>query len=218
MLRREKPEEASMYQTFKPHRENRLVGVSAAVVVTALAAAGISSGLAREIFLEPETETIMTIIEAPENTVEPVEVVTPEIDEIDVKPDMKPIEIVIPDIQFEIPDATPIIATPEPAPAPTPTGGSDTFGPKLIVSNKPPYPPASVRAQEQGTTSLSVCVDERGRTSSVQVTKSSGYTRLDEAALAWMKQARFRPAKQSGSVRAVCGHQVAYQWDLEDAR
>ncbi len=209
-----------MYQTFKPHRENRAVGVSAAVAVTALAALAISSGLAREIIMPPETITEIILIDAPENKVEPVEVIQPELDNIDLKPDVKPIEQVIPEFIFEQPTEPPlIVAPPTPPVTTTPVAsGSNAVAPKLIVNNKPPYPPASIRAQEQGVTTISVCVSERGRTQSAQVTESSGHSRLDDAALKWMKDARFHPAKKDGKPRAVCGHVVAYEWNLEDAR
>ncbi len=208
-----------MYQTFKPHRENRAVGVSAAIIVTGLAAIGISSGLARDIIMPPEQITEIAFIDAPENTAEPVEVVEPDLENLDVVPDESPIDVVIPDIQFDIPAETAIAVDPQPAEPTTPiVSGSNSVAPKLIVNRKPAYPPQSRRAQEQGVTTISVCVSEAGRTQSAQVTESSGYARLDDAALTWMKSARFQPARMDGKPRAVCGHTVAYEWNLEDAR
>lgn len=208
-----------MYDSYTPHKPNHLVGVSAAVIVTGLAALGISAGLAKEVFMPAKPETVMAILDAPEDTIEPVEVVQPDIENIEIEPDSTPIEIVIPDIVFDVPTETPIAVEPEPPKPPTTVASvSNSVAPKLIVSNKPPYPPQSIRAQEQGVTTISVCVNESGRTQSAQVTKSSGYARLDEAALTWMKAARFRPAKVDGKTRAVCNHTVAYEWNLEDAR
>ena len=66
-------------------------------------------------------------------------------------------------------------------------------------------------------TSLSLCIDARGRVSSVSLAKSSGYPRLDEAALKWVKGARFSPGTVDGAAQAVCGHSVVYEWRLEDA-
>jgi protein TonB len=46
------------------------------------------------------------------------------------------------------------------------------------------YPAPSIRAEEQGISTVSVCVDPRGRlTSGPTIEKSSGFARLDEAAL-----------------------------------
>ena len=210
-----------MYQTFKPYRENRAVGVSAAVAVTALAAIGISSGLAREIILQPEPITEVALIDAPENTAEPVEVIQPDLEDIDVVPDPTPLDFVIPNIVFDIPIETPIVVAPAPEPVSPDmpvVSGSNAVAPKLIVSRKPAYPPPSIRAQEEGVTTISVCVNERGQTQSAQLTSSSGFSRLDDAALKWMKSAKFRPARADGKPRAVCNHIVAYEWNLEDAR
>lgn len=208
-----------MYESYTPHKQNHLVGVSAAVIVTGLAALCISAGLAKDIIMPDKTETVMAILDAPEDTIEPVEVEPMDIENIEIDPDTTPIDVVIPDIVFDIPTETPIAVDPEPVqPTPTVVSGSNSVAPKLIVNNKPPYPPQSVRAQEQGVTTISVCVSENGRTQSAQVTESSGHSRLDEAALTWMKNARFRPAKVDGKSRAVCNHTVAYEWNLKDAR
>jgi TonB family protein len=46
------------------------------------------------------------------------------------------------------------------------------------------YPPASVRGGEMGATTVKVCIDERGRLASApMIARSSGNTRLDDAAL-----------------------------------
>ena len=45
---------------------------------------------------------------------------------------------------------------------------------------------------------LRVVVDVRGHPAAVGVQRSSGYARLDENALAAMRQARFRPYTENG--------------------
>lgn len=208
-----------MYQTHEPHQPNHLVGVATAIVVTALAAIGISSGLARDIIIPPEPTTVVAVLDAPANPVEPTEVLVPEIDEIQFVPDRRAVEVVIPEIDFVIPSELPTAITPEPVSPATPaTSGSVGSPPKLIIDREPRYPAASIRAEEEGTTTLSVCVSERGRVQSAQLAASSGHARLDQAALDWMKKARFRPARLDGKTRAVCGHTVAYEWNLERAR
>lgn len=208
-----------MYESYTPHKQNHFVGVSAAVIVTGLAALGISAGLAKDIIMPDKPETIMAILDAPEDTIDPVEVEPMDIDDIEIEADTKAIDVVIPDVVFEFEADTPIAVDPKPPETPpVVASGSNSVAPKLIVSNKPPYPPQSIRAQEQGVTTISVCVNENGRTQSAQVSESSGYARLDEAALTWMKNARFRPAKVDGKARAVCNHTVAYEWNLKDAR
>jgi protein TonB len=90
--------------------------------------------------------------------------------------------------------------------------------PRLISSSKPSYPISSIRAQEQGRTTLSLCVNESGRVTSADLANSSGHATLDNAALKWINNARFKPATSAGHAVAMCGYNVIYQWDLKDAR
>jgi protein TonB len=55
------------------------------------------------------------------------------------------------------------------------------------------YPAASRGLKEQGTTKLRFCYDERGRPDEVTVDESSGFVRLDEAAVRWGKAVRITP-------------------------
>src|ERR1044072_3128846 len=52
-------------------------------------------------------------------------------------------------------------------------------------------PPAARRAGEEGTVRLKVLVDTNGRASNVAVTQSSGFTRLDQAAMEAVRKWRF---------------------------
>jgi periplasmic protein TonB len=90
--------------------------------------------------------------------------------------------------------------------------------PKLRSQEKPPYPGTEIRLRNEGNTSLGLCVDARGRVTSASLVKSSGHPRLDEAALKWVKDARFSPGTVDGAAQTVCGHTVVYEWRLEDAR
>lgn len=60
----------------------------------------------------------------------------------------------------------------------------------------PVYPPASRRMDEQGAVRLRVMVDERGRPQEVRVAESSGFPRLDEAAVSAVRRWVFAPAVQ----------------------
>lgn len=61
---------------------------------------------------------------------------------------------------------------------------------------KPSYPRLSKRMGEQGEVRLRVLVAVDGRVASVQLSRSSGFERLDEAAMESVKQWRFKPATQ----------------------
>lgn len=112
-------------------------------------------------------------------------------------------------------DDDPKIGDPTAAVAPLKTV---RIAPKLRSQDKPSYPPGEIRLRNAGNTSLGLCVDARGRVTSASLTKSSGHPRLDEAALKWVKGARFSPGTVDGAPQAVCGHTVVYEWRLEDVR
>lgn len=65
------------------------------------------------------------------------------------------------------------------------------------------FPIAARRAREQGLVMLSVVIDGRGVVDRVTVFKSSGYQRLDEAAIRALRVARFRPYTRNGVAMAV---------------
>jgi protein TonB len=68
----------------------------------------------------------------------------------------------------------------------------------------PSYPRMSRRLGETGKTVLRVELDETGQVGAAQVITSSGFERLDAAALAAVKTWRCRPAQRDGSaVRSV---------------
>ena len=60
-------------------------------------------------------------------------------------------------------------------------------------------PMASRRLGEAGTVLLRVWVDAQGLPRQVSVHRSSGFARLDEQAIAAMREARFQPVTDGGS-------------------
>ena len=60
-------------------------------------------------------------------------------------------------------------------------------------------------------------IRRRGVTSAT-IISGSGHAVLDNAALKWVRSARFTPGKLDGVPQLVCGHNVIYEWNLEDAR
>lgn len=90
--------------------------------------------------------------------------------------------------------------------------------PRLLTSDKPAYPAESLRGQKEGTTGLELCISEKGAVTAATVIASSGHQRLDEAALKWVRGARFAPGTLDGKPRAMCGHRIAYVWRIEATR
>lgn len=105
-----------------------------------------------------------------------------------------------PEVDPPPPPAPPQPAPPQPAP-PQPVGPV-TLTTELAVScaARPPpvYPPLSRRLGETGKVVLRVELDETGRVSAAQVLTSSGFIRLDEAALAAVRSWRCEPARRDG--------------------
>lgn len=71
-------------------------------------------------------------------------------------------------------------------------------------------PPVSRRLGEYGTVLLRVTISAEGRASRVELLKSSGYPRLDEAAMNGARQTRFKPATRDG--KPV---EFAYNWPVK---
>jgi protein TonB len=69
------------------------------------------------------------------------------------------------------------------------------------LSRPATYPPLSVRMNEEGLVVLQVDVSADGRPLDVVLKQSSGFTRLDQAAIKTVAQWQFKPAQQNG--RAV---------------
>lgn len=81
---------------------------------------------------------------------------------------------------------------------------------------QPEYPPASRRAGEEGTVQLAVFVLESGRAGEIKVAKSSGFPKLDEAAVKEVQRNwRFVPGKEDGKPVSMW-HTFAVTFRLTD--
>jgi periplasmic protein TonB len=72
-----------------------------------------------------------------------------------------------------------------------------------LVQPAPHYPPESRRIHEQGLVMLRVLIDESGHARAVEIYKSSGHPRLDEAARSAVARAIFKPYMDGGIARAA---------------
>ena len=72
----------------------------------------------------------------------------------------------------------------------------------------------SRRLGEQGTTRLRVCVDEEGKATGVEVDGSSGFERLDSAALQAVRRWTFQPARRGSQAVSDCVV-VPINWRLD---
>ena len=98
------------------------------------------------------------------------------------------------------PTAPPPTKAPEKATVKTPPS---TTGKGARIT-QPEYPPSSRRAGEEGTVTLQVYVLETGKAGEVKVSKSSGFPKLDEAAVREVQRTwRFVPGKEDGKPTAM---------------
>jgi protein TonB len=98
---------------------------------------------------------------------------------------------------------TPPAASPPPAPARSaPAEAAPLIQPHLnadYLDNPPPaYPRISRRLGEQGKVLLRAMINADGTVAQLSVQKTSGFSRLDQAALETVKHWRFVPARRGG--------------------
>ena len=102
------------------------------------------------------------------------------------------------------PIAAPVAATPAPpAPPPAPKIELPSSDAAYLQNPKPPYPPMSQRLGEQGKVVVRVLIGTDGQAQQAEVKTSSGFERLDQAALATVKRWRYVPGKRNGVVEAM---------------
>jgi|GEM_PF-1329725 len=114
------------------------------------------------------------------------------------------------------PDDSPVVASTPIASTAPPTGGvapSGTRSPtavtlqsqpvRVLHGPKPAYPGLSRRLAEEGTVWLRIDVMANGQVARIDVIRSSGHRRLDQAALEQLKAWRFSPALQAGQATAA---------------
>lgn len=97
------------------------------------------------------------------------------------------------------PEPVPVEEPPPPPPAP-PAPPAPIIPPNFVAAYldnpAPAYPIASKRMGESGKVMLRVLVNPEGRAETVDVQTSSGYARLDRAAVEAVRKWKFVPAKQ----------------------
>ena len=83
-----------------------------------------------------------------------------------------------------------------------------------LQNPKPAYPAISRRMNEQGKTTVRVLIGADGQPQRAEIGKSSGFSRLDDAALATVLRWRYVPGKRGGVAEAMWFN-VPINWVLE---
>ena len=109
--------------------------------------------------------------------------------------------------------AAPVAAAPVAPPAPPavqlPSSDAD-----YLQNPRPPYPAISRRLNEQGKTTVRVLIGTDGLPQRAEISKSSGFSRLDDAAMATVMRWRYVPGKRGGVAEAMWFN-VPINWILE---
>lgn len=110
------------------------------------------------------------------------------------------------------PVAAPVSAAPAAPPAAAtvqlPSSDAD-----YLQNPKPAYPPLSRRLNEEGRTVVKVLIGADGLPQRAEIAKSSGYERLDQAAMTAVMRWRFVPGKRGGVPEAMWFN-VPINWEL----
>jgi protein TonB len=141
---------------------------------------------------------------------------------------LPPPQAYVPPVEVPMVSATPpanaiaaVSATPQqptpPAPS-APAAKAEAVRTSAVVNSanceKPDYPSASRRMEEEGTVSLRFLVGIDGKVVQSEIEKSSGFKRLDEAARAGLSKCSFKPATIDDKPEQAWAS-MKYTWRLE---
>jgi protein TonB len=128
---------------------------------------------------------------------------------------------IVPEFTVATAPPPPVTTVAKPPPAPPPkaaVASSDPLRPVMRTHTLPPYPPISVRLNEQGTTLMEVHITTEGSVDDCKVVQTSSSDRLDQAACDYVKTRwRWQPPTNQGTPTAV-STRVSVKWDLRDAK
>jgi protein TonB len=204
-----------------------LVGLGLVVVLHLLLFWAISSGLARAVVKKIQGPVEAVLLEDAKPDIPPPPPPPP-------PKNLPPPPAYVPPVDVVVSNAAPsanaiaaVSATPQPvAPAappappapPAPVVKAEPVRVAAVVNSanceKPDYPSASRRLEEEGTVSLRFLVGVDGKVIQAEVEKSSGFKRLDEAARAGLSRCAFKPATVDGKPEQGWAT-MKYTWRLE---
>ena len=215
-----------------PQSSKHLVGIGLVVLVHVGVAYALATGLATKVMAVMRPPVVTKIIEEVQPP-PPPEVAPPPPPPPPLKeppPFIPPPEVVLqqpPPVQQPViaaatavppPVEQPVVArAPDPAPAPPPPAPAPVRVAPVVDAKscaKPEYPAASKRLQETGAVFLNFLVGLDGRVIDSKVDTSSGFERLDEAALKALSLCSFKPGMVDGKPEQSW-HKLKYVWKLE---
>lgn len=224
---------------FRKHRIAVIMG--AVLMFHALAIWALQSGLLmRAVELVVPVEALAQIIEPPKPVVPPPPPVVPKeppppmkqavvkpappVPQTQAPPQILAVETPAPaPVQIAppaplLPPSMPVAAVVAPAPVPVPPVPAKVVLPRsdaeYLSNPKPVFPPMSKRLGEQGNVKVRIFIGADGLPKKAELQQTSGYERLDQAALAAVMQWRFVPGKRGGVAEDMwMGTTIAYVLD-----
>ena len=120
------------------------------------------------------------------------------------------------------PSAPPAPPPPPPAPPPPPPPEKPKVAEKASPKGDPgswattdDYPPSSLRNEEAGTTGFRLEIGTDGKATSCSITKSSGFSALDDATCKVVsRRARFKPAKDASGTPIGDTYSSRVKWQI----
>ncbi|HQR86347.1 MAG TPA: energy transducer TonB [Limnohabitans sp.] len=198
---------SSSYASRQRSPRKHLTGIGLVILLHALLLWAIASGLARK------------VVRMTENTVEAV-LMTEAPPPAPTPPPKAPPPPKTPAPPPPAPTSTAPAITQAPAPpAPTPAPAAPAIRTGAVIQAgahcaKPDYPSASRRMEEEGTVTLKFLIGVDGKVIQADIEKSSGFTRLDEAARNALSKCQFRPGTVDGKPEQSWAS-IKYTWRLE---
>ena len=195
---------SSSYAARQRSPRKHLTGIGLVVLLHAVLLWAISSGLARQVVrITENTVEAVLMSEAPP----PAPLPTPK---------TPPPKTPAPPPPAPTSTAPAITQTTAP-PAAAPTAPAIRTGAVIQPGAhcaKPDYPSASRRLEEEGTVTLKFLIGTDGKVLQADIEKSSGFTRLDEAARNALSKCQFRPGTVDGKPEQSWAN-IKYTWRLE---
>lgn len=213
------------YTGQRKNSASHLVGFSAVVLLHVMVAYALMTGLARQVVdvirAPIETKIIEEVKKQPEADKPPPPppklapppppyIPPPEIN-VAVQPSTAPSNAITVVTTSKPVAPPPVVATPAPA---QPTIRTAPVINASHSCDKPEYPAASKRLEEEGTVVVSFLIDVDGRVVDSRIEKSSGYDRLDQAARNALGRCKFKPGTVDGKPEQSWAS-IKYTWRLE---
>jgi protein TonB len=210
------------YATRHMNPSKHLMGVSIVVLAHVVVAYALMTGLARKVVEVVRAPIETKIIEEMKKPVEPDKPLPPP---PKIAPPPPPF-IPPPEVNIALPAAsvnaitavtTTLPKAPPAPPAPAPRQEGVRVAPVIDAARsceKPEYPAASKRLEEEGTVVLRFLIDVDGRVLDSRIEKGSGFDRLDQAARVALGRCRFKPGTNDGKPEQSWAS-LKYTWRLE---